>query len=297
MFKSSLYFYPCFKCTKNEKINDKFIENSCKLLAKVNNSFGAIFIVGDYENRDIAKSVRKKCDKYFQGALLISENYEKNIRHYSCFVVFGNNTEIINDKYVYYSCANIHVDYIRSTFDDNYKDLVANIIKKQEIFHGNKDKRASVCVFDLDDTLIDFEGNLKSSNIRDVIEYTGDIFDYVVLWTHGSTGHANRYIERYGFKFDLVISRNDLAPIICNKGIGLVLRELNRARDPSTGLNCNVTEFTFTCLVDDLKKNYCKDYTYFIKPNPTWFGDKLYSFYMKKLQEIKRKESNYSYLY
>jgi hypothetical protein len=112
----------------------------------------------------------------------------------------------------------------------------------------------SVAVFDLDDTIISPELELFYDNILIDLELFREIFDYIVLWTHGTANYLQSRMRSIDFKFDLLMARKDdidLPPAL-NKGLAAVLRELNN--------KYNVQCIKYSLLVDDKLSNYNQDY-------------------------------------
>lgn len=115
--------------------------------------------------------------------------------------------------------------------------------------------RTNVIVFDMDDTLIDANGKPFYKNIfNDLIQYK-EYFQYLILWTHGTTSYLSEI--NLGMTFDLYMSRN--AEDSENKGLGAVLRELNKSHA--------IEKLDFCVLVDDSAYNYDNDYDLFVHVN------------------------------
>lgn len=72
-------------------------------------------------------------------------------------------------------------------------------------------RNLSVVVFDLDQTLIDDNRNDCKilDNCKHVLSTAREHYDFIVLWSHGSSLHVNTYVSRLNFTFDLVLSSND----------------------------------------------------------------------------------------
>jgi hypothetical protein len=119
-----------------------------------------------------------------------------------------------------------------------------------------KKPRANIIVFDLDDTLITENGKLFYDKIFDDLKQYRKVFDYMVLWTHGTEDYLHEIwskIQRESFKFDLYMARKINVEITSyNKGMAAVLRELNRIY--------SVESLGYTVLVDDKLSNYVYDY-------------------------------------
>jgi hypothetical protein len=146
-------------------------------------------------------------------------------------------------------------------------DGLARVFSSFRIAENYLKSRTNVIVFDMDDTLIDKMTNPFYKNIfNDLLQYK-QYFDYVILWTHGTTPYLSEV--KLDFKFDLYMSRNNEESE--NKGLGAVLRELNKS-------HC-VNSLDFCVLVDDGAFNFKDDYDLFLhvntKPTPGSYERKL----------------------
>lgn len=116
---------------------------------------------------------------------------------------------------------------------------------------------ASVLVFDLDDTIIDEDGTVFSDDLYPAINRLRSLFDFIGIWSHGTTNHVFKYVEKihekYNVSFDFVITREDE---VKNKPMGRVLEILNR--------KFGIGKIKLSCLVDDKKSSYEDDYSVFI---------------------------------
>lgn len=155
---------------------------------------------------------------------------------------------------------NLHVDYDTATLMD-YSSL-ASAIHRKTIFVSRINKPnlpVSVIVFDLDETLIDTNGQLLTTTTKKQLKRMRAIFDYVVLWSHGCNRHVDNILLTVmgDFRkiFDLTISRCIGDPV-SNKGMGLVFRRLNEMY--------GISEISFCVLVDDQAQNYVGDYDCFL---------------------------------
>lgn len=131
-------------------------------------------------------------------------------------------------------------------------------------------RRTNVIVFDMDDTLIDKSTIPFYKKIFDDLKLYKELFQYVVLWTHGTTPYLSEV--KLDFQFDLYLSRNGEESE--NKGLGAVLRELNKSH--------RVTKLDFCVLVDDGTFNFEGDYDLFLHVN----AKPTSSSYLHKLSEI-----------
>ncbi|QLI62421.1 38K [Dikerogammarus haemobaphes nudivirus] len=172
---------------------------------------------------------------------------------------------------------NIHVDYTSiiinlKCIEEKLKQI--DVLKQQFInrvvpFNYKK----SVVVFDLDDTIIDKDGSLLFKNVAGIFNELRQVFDFIVLWSHGSFSHVNNalLLTLADVKFDTVIALDKNSFMMNekfsrNKGLGKVLRILNNEH--------GVGEFTLTTLVDDQAGNFIGDYDIFLHiPNSINNGD------------------------
>ena len=140
----------------------------------------------------------------------------------------------------------------------------------------------SLIVFDLDDTLIDEQYNLLSPKMTKILEITKNIFDYVLLWSHGDACHVRHSLvtnKLHINTFDMIITRGTLQKDWYNKGLGYVLKEANRT--------LKIGSLSFSVLADDLLSNWIGDYDCFVLIPKKTTGDKLAQFYLDKLTELK----------
>ena len=153
------------------------------------------------------------------------------------------------------------------------------IVQQQTNFFATSSAVCTVIVFDLDDTLIDDKNQPLVSNLAEFIDHTRTIFDYVVLWSHGTCEHVHSNLKMYKLQksFDLVISRN-YNENTKNKSIGLVFKELHK--------KFNISQISMCALVDDLKDNFNEDYDYYLQVprSNAKTVEKYYKFAFEKLQ-------------
>lgn len=149
--------------------------------------------------------------------------------------------------------------------------------------------KASVLVFDLDDTLIDGEGNIFAEDLNEAITRLRSIYTYVGIWSHGSTNHVFKHIKKisneYNVKFDFVITRDDK---VYNKSAIHILNVLNT--------KFSISELTFSCLVDDKIENYNNDYSLFLHltKKPKKFTD-MSEIILKNTKSYLFRKSNLNY--
>ncbi|XP_025200471.1 uncharacterized protein LOC112598286 [Melanaphis sacchari] len=118
-------------------------------------------------------------------------------------------------------------------------------------------RKLRVVVFDLDQTLIDdnpvdcklFE------NHETVLNVARENYDFVVLWSHGSSLHVNNYVARLKFNFDLVLNDVD------DKNVQNCKNLLNIYNYLST--DCRII---YAVLVDDSPYNWTPEYDNLVVP-------------------------------
>uniref|UniRef100_A0AAU8GD07 38K protein n=1 Tax=Faxonius propinquus nudivirus TaxID=3139431 RepID=A0AAU8GD07_9VIRU len=180
------------------------------------------------------------------------------INNYSIRIFINMPEKIINDEIK----CNIHIDYTIFQIDSikNLITLYRELTIKQKIFLNNiKDfsLNASVIVYDLDDTIVDNEGELLTDNILKIINESNKLFTFHVLWSHGNTRHVTFITETKlkNIKFDLIITRLEFSNFH-NKGFGYVFKKLNSI--------FGVGSISYNALIDDQALNFIGDYDCFI---------------------------------
>jgi hypothetical protein len=120
--------------------------------------------------------------------------------------------------------------------------------------HNIKEHK-SVIVFDLDETLIDNQNNkLKCANT--FLRHARNIYDLVVLYSHGSNLHVDDNVSKfknYQDVFDLILSNNTIEEP-SNKNLLYLYNHFHNVR------------FTYATLVDDSLYNWTPEYDRFIVP-------------------------------
>lgn len=135
----------------------------------------------------------------------------------------------------------------------------------------------SIAVFDLDETLIDY--NYKILITKEQLNWFRKNFDFLVLWSHGVRDHVLRgqsnLTATLGVEFDEVIcrERNDYGG---HKLLSVVTRALSR--------NYQIKSVTKSLLVDDLSQNSAGDYTVYCKVPST----DIPAFYKKLIDYFER---------
>lgn len=193
------------------------------------------------------KQLVDKLRPYFSHVLTDKFDPNKVGKCFSVHISLGKNPANPNlnhfYKYLTYSSPFPRIETIIYNLSTVYRSFRVNDLPK---------RRTSVIVFDMDDTLIDETTKPFYKDIFVELNEYRDYFQYIVLWTHGTTSYLSE-IE-LGFKFDLYISRSGEETE--NKGLGGVLRELNRAY--------GVSSLDFCVLVDDGSFNFTDDYDLFV---------------------------------
>lgn len=167
---------------------------------------------------------------------------------------------------------NIHVDYVYLKYGCKFIDSLQQLVVVRNKFISNIkpfDPEKSVIVFDLDDTIISKEGDLIFKHVAKIMNSLREVFDLIVLWSHGSPSHVNSAVmlALSDVKFDEIMtldhnSKLDSEDYSRNKGKGKLFRVLNQ--------NHGVGKLPLTVLVDDQFGNFIGDYDMFVHvPNAT----------------------------
>ncbi len=186
------------------------------------------------------------------------DEINNNIRCYSVQFVINDLEFSVKDENV-----NINFKHIFMSKNFNFNSFEMEIKFYLNAFFNKPDryplKKASVLVIDLDDTIINRNGDLIIENFYEYLKIIKRTFTYVVLWSHGCQQHVNHIFQTtlkdYNKSFDMIIAKNSSVQLN-NKGIGYLLKVLNE--------KFNVEELTVSILVDDQKLNYNNDYDYFL---------------------------------
>lgn len=110
-----------------------------------------------------------------------------------------------------------------------------------------------VIVFDLDDTLIN-ANNECLEDAHELLAHARRLYDYVVLWSHGSPLHVDDQLSKFDIKlFDLVLRNNDGNQV--NKNLLHLYNYFPSCR------------FDNAKLVDDTVCNWTPEYTNMIIPS------------------------------
>lgn len=182
-----------------------------------------------------------------------------NIREYSLYLSINEpDKSKENGKKTFVTYLHYNVKKMKNS---TVASIIQNVFQNYCLYFNNAlYENKSVCVFDLDDTIIDSENNLLAKNVVSFILFCKTLFDYVLLWSHGSSLHVSKMLKKHQLCefFDLTISRKQLTDDDSfNKGIGYVLSQLNK--------HLNVKSISFSCLVDDLDLNFNCDYTMYVE--------------------------------
>ncbi|UVT30847.1 38K protein [Penaeus vannamei nudivirus] len=183
------------------------------------------------------------------------KNIHNNIKCYSMLINVNDFNFVYSNKYT-------HVDYknlsVGKNFDFNAlsKELSLNL---RSFFRTNANKKKSIAVIDLDDTIINKNGDFILEPFDKYLATLKNTFDLVVLWSHGCQQHVNHVFSNtlngYAKEFDMIMVRSSSVQI-SNKGKGFLLQLMNQA--------FGVIEFTYSVLIDDQAYNYKNDYDCFI---------------------------------
>lgn len=194
----------------------------------------------------------KSLEPYFTNVLTNSFNPNLVGKVFSVHVSLGGTPENANKNHFYR-----YLSYKSSFPSDSQilNDLSRIYASFRTSLYPTSTTRNSIIVFDMDDTLIDSSTKPFYKNIFVDLQKYREYFQYIVLWTHGTTPYLSEI--QLEFKFDLYMSR--IGEESENKGLGAVLRELNRSH--------NVSKLDFCVLVDDGAFNYEKDYDLFVHVN------------------------------
>ncbi|AII15847.1 38K protein [Penaeus monodon nudivirus] len=222
------------------------------------NKFTHVYVVSGCDYKQVFKlgHIRPyNSDDDAPGLYFIKE-INNNIRYYSILLN-------VNDFKCQTQNYNIHVDFKYISIDKNFNEesFINDVDFYINSFYGKKKKltKKSIVVIDLDDTIINRDGDIIIENFKEYFNIIKRTFDLVVLWSHGCQRHVNHILENalsaYRYEFDMIIVRNS-ALQVSNKGIGFMLKQAN--------VRFNVEEFTQSLLIDDQSCNYLYDYDYFI---------------------------------
>lgn len=119
----------------------------------------------------------------------------------------------------------------------------------------------SIIVFDLDSTLINPEG-CKLEHADEILEHAKRLYDYVILWSHGSPLHVDDNVQKFQINdgamcgdeiFDLIL-RND-STNACAKNLLYLYNYFTDCR------------FTRATLMDDSPYNWTPEYSRLIVPD------------------------------
>jgi HAD superfamily phosphatase (TIGR01681 family) len=204
-----------------------------------------------------------------------STKYASNemCKTYSIFLYVGELSDGVLEKEKRLSHF---IDYIHIGYNTPVEETIELCVENfSQYYKCYTDHPKKVIVFDLDDTLINRDNELFYGYIWDDLQKYRELFDYIILWSHGSELHVKDNLKRllvdHDFKFDVILARketSDEEPT--NKGLGQVLKILNR-KD-------GVCTLQYACLVDDKMFNYSHDYDLFYHVSqitPGIYGEKF----------------------
>lgn len=192
--------------------------------------------------------------------------------------------------------SNLFTKYMNYPKVDNTNKIFGDIVAVSNLFYKNiQNTEKSVIVFDLDETLVYNQKTLAYPEIFSDLQKYRQIFDYIVLWSHGTTDYVNEslaainphYDNDVPFKFDLMITRKHAdIDVFYNKGLGYVLHELNT--------KFNVTSLKYAVLVDDKAFNFVNDYDLFVHLSKQPIQNRLYAKLLPTIQSMCNSKDNTS---
>jgi len=118
-----------------------------------------------------------------------------------------------------------------------------------------------VVVLDLDQTLIDDNPIACKllKNYKNVLNTAREHYDFIVLWSHGSSLHVNNHVAQLGFNFDLILNEDE--SLRGNKYVQNCKNLLNIYNRIST--DCRIV---YAVLVDDSPYNWTPEYDALVVP-------------------------------
>ena len=165
-----------------------------------------------------------------------------------------------NPRYVIWSknnpltvCAT-HVDRV-----DEY-GLFESVCKAKEWSRHLYDAK-SIIVFDLDSTLINVRCE-KLKNADKILEHAKRIYDYVVLWSHGSPLHVDDNVQKFQINDGTVRGDEIFDLILRNDNFNFSAKNLLYLYNYFT--DCRFTRAT---LIDDSPYNWTPEYSRLIIPD------------------------------
>ncbi|CAD6235213.1 GSCOCT00014130001.2-RA-CDS [Cotesia congregata] len=206
---------------------------------------------------------------------------EKKLMHQITLVLFCGNSQQMSDEYLDIQDLHHYTHYMKHKESLSYEVLNDRLRSLSETYESSGLTRASVVVLDLDDTLIDDSIRSRSRQLIDQLNEFKRIFNYVVLWSHGTSEHVRDSLRTVKIPenfFDVTITRPTLQSCGSNKGIGIVMAELYT--------RYQVRELTFSCIVDDLPSNFTDDYMLYVNVPGKSKVEDLTQFYTWALKEI-----------
>lgn len=231
-----------------------------KIITTCMQYFTHVYVMGDGVMKlklDNMKRVKNNKNNDPPGLYCIDTLY-KNIKFYSLKL----NVNLSAEEHKLDKTYNVHVDYIHVKLTKNYK--IKNLETEMTLyikmfFQHENELQPSLAVVDLDDTLINREGDILVTNLKQYLRMLNSLFDFVILWSHGCQNHVNFIFETvmapYKPYFKEILARNSTFEIH-NKGLGCMLKYMN--------IKHGICELNYTLLIDDQSENYNRDYDFFI---------------------------------
>lgn len=158
---------------------------------------------------------------------------------------------------------NLYVDFLDARQYKNTREIVVQVESLYNRFKQPLELQESVVVWDLDETLINDDGTPTSDKLEVYLKLFRNHFKRMVVWSHGDPAHVFGHLNKLNIKhhFDMVITRSYREEYGKNKGIGYVLKCLNK--------KFKTTQIYYSCLIDDKPENFKNDYTFYLRLDPT----------------------------
>lgn len=247
-----------FASFHDENLKNKDI---IKFVYKLLKRFTIVYIIkcpfssSKFKNSSVICQYTNKQDD--DNGIILIDTINPLIKSYSIRICVNCDDELFQKESNIY----IHIDYVNLNSVDflDAIDVVnhkANIFLSQVLIYKYKQ---SILVLDLDDTIINKDGKYMIKDIKIVLHELMQLYDLVVLWSHGCSRHVNNSlqtsIQELDFKFDHIITKTT-DTLSRNKGFGRIFKDLN--------LKYGIGEVSFSTLIDDQANNFVGDYDCFL---------------------------------
>jgi hypothetical protein len=233
-----------------------------------------IFPVKKNHDKEKISAISDFLCKYFDVITYIQRTNYDTCKQFGVLLAIIDDDDD-DDEYRQEVKRNQFTSYIRVGCDVSVKYIIDKIAECAKPYSGLDQTASNVIVFDFDDTLVSPDLQLFYQSLPADLELYRNLFDYVVLWTHGTQDYIYDSLNMKKFKFDLVMSRfRNCSDTSVNKGLAAVLRQLNT--------KCGVNRLNFCVLVDDKPSNQIGEYDVFVEIN----NEPCESFYKKLLHNL-----------